>query len=172
MLHFFSSSSASNVNTHWHELKHTHTTVPTQSDWPAQAELHVCACLARRGGMRSWFTACVNFIAAKKSFPRNRWHKLLLSHYLMTKHSHRLCFTLLAVAQEEPAGKKKKKKKTLHTCGRRTPLQIDPPPLARPKRSDTGPPAGSSLVRWLAAHGSTPHEWGSEPNKPSLPVFK
>ena len=50
---------------------------------------------------------CANY-SSQGSFPRNLWHKLPLSHYLMTKHSHILLpclllnFTLRAMAQEKP----------------------------------------------------------------------
>lgn len=35
------------------------------------------------------YSMCVNITAATAFFPRNFWHKLPLSHYLMTKHSHK-----------------------------------------------------------------------------------
>lgn len=59
-------------------------------------------------GLRSWFTACVWMLKRSQgSFPRNLWHKLPLSHYLMTKHSHKpppmllLNFTLRARVQKK-----------------------------------------------------------------------
>lgn len=61
------------------------------------------------------------YYSSQGSFPRNHWHKLPLSHYLMTKHSHKpppvslLNFTLRAMAQDKPPN--------MHTCGRHTPLQ-------------------------------------------------
>lgn len=57
----------------------------------------------------------MNFIAAKKSFPRNHWHKLPLSHYLMAKHSHRpppmMHFALLCRRLRKRRQQKERKKK-------------------------------------------------------------
>lgn len=53
------------------------------------------------------YSVC-EYYSSRGSFPRNPWHKLSLSHYLMTKHSHKpppmplLNFTLRAAALENP----------------------------------------------------------------------
>lgn len=115
-----------NVNTHWHELEHTYTTYSHGGVGQRRRSrtcTRVCAHTHTVQRNEELIYSMCGFYSSQNSFPRNRWHKLPLSHYLMTKHSHRpppmtlLNFTLRAVAQEKPAN--------VHTCGKHTPPQID-----------------------------------------------
>lgn len=62
------------------------------------------------GSAREWgvdLQHVCEYYSSQGSFPRNLWHKLPLSHYLMTKHSHKpppmalLNITLRALAQKK-----------------------------------------------------------------------
>ena len=67
---------------HTHTLKHT-STLNTRQGVDLQ---HVC-----------------EYYRSQDSFPRNLWHKPLLSHYLMTKHSHFLQWLCLILLGRQPS---------------------------------------------------------------------
>lgn len=60
---------------------------PTHMKTHKVLNAHVCTHNAQ-GTEELICSMCVNIRAAKALFPRNLWHGLPLSHYLMTKHSH------------------------------------------------------------------------------------
>lgn len=89
-----------NVNAHWHD--HMDTCAITQTEQQVGA--------GRPTHKREWgvdLQHVCEYCRSQGSFPRNPWHKLPLSHYLMTKHSHNpppmplLNFTLWAAAVEK-----------------------------------------------------------------------